>query len=640
MEFWPIFEKWSMADYKNAVAMCTGLRRSVHHFMRIHTCKSTQLCQMKLAIVHLFNNFKKKKMIQIKKSVRFRLQSRKTTDPVTGKIVPKKKNLLIVMVVCYCGKRTALSTNLHIDRDLWDANTQRAKGNNLKMKMSEAQINYTLELLINAVDIVMRKFESLNIIPTIEQFKRSYDGLRFDVSLFSLGMPNLATSPVNPMPTTVPPYYQSMPYMPQLMQMQGSFQPNMYPQQPFYPSNGYPFQQQPERVIRENMEYSNPKWNRSTPTPNFNKDSELVSDEAGFSLKEEKTDIEDVSAHQKKPRRSIKRSNKKEPVDDGKEKDIFWALDQFVTVMGKQNEWTHATYQKFDALENHLKQFRQDQREKLKNKKFELSFSYFNEEGLLNYVDFLSKVKKMKNTSVDKQLDFLRWFFRWTLAKRFHDVNDFETFRPKLKKTRNRVVFLTKDELEKLKNYVAPEDRKNLERVRDVFLFQCCTGLRYSDVYNLRRCDVHEDYIDVTTIKTNDTLRIELNEESKSILDRYKNIAFEKDKALPVIANPKMNDSLHDLCRLAGINEMVRKTYFRGKERIDEVKPKWEFVGSHTGRRTFICHALSMGIPPEIVMKWTGHSDYKAMKPYIDVVDEIKAESMKKFDGLFGKSKN
>jgi hypothetical protein len=43
-----------------------------------------------------------------------------------------------------------------------------------------------------------------------------------------------------------------------------------------------------------------------------------------------------------------------------------------------------------------------------------------------------------------------------------------------------------------------------------------------------------------------------------------------------------------------------------------------------------------MGIPPEIVMKWTGHSGYKAMKPYIDVVDEIKDKSMKKFDGLFG----
>jgi len=31
--------------------------------------------------------------------------------------------------------------------------------------------------------------------------------------------------------------------------------------------------------------------------------------------------------------------------------------------------------------------------------------------------------------------------------------------------------------------------------------------------------------------------------------------------------------------------------------------------------------------------QWTGHSDYKAMKPYIDVVDSIKASSMTKFDG-------
>lgn len=258
------------------------------------------------------------------------------------------------MVVCYCGKRTGLSTNLHIDRDLWDGETQRAKGSNLKMKMSEAQINYTLELMRNAVDIVMRKFENLNIIPTIEQFKKSYDGLRVDVSLSSMGMPNLATSPVYPIAAAVPPYYQSMPYMPQ--QMQGTYHPG-YPQQPFFPSNGYALPQQPERVIRENMEYSNPKWNRSTPEPNFNKDSELDPGESEFSSKDDNLDIEDDSAYKKKP---IKRSIKKEPVDDGKEKDIWWSLDQFVTAMGKQNEWTHATYQKFDALENHLKKFRDD----------------------------------------------------------------------------------------------------------------------------------------------------------------------------------------------------------------------------------------------------------------------------------------
>ncbi len=532
-------------------------------------------------------------MMEIKKSVRFRLMSRKTTDKVSGKKKSKKRNLLIVMTVSYCGNRIGLSTNLHIDEDLWDSKAQRVTGDNLYMRMSEAQINFTLEMLRTGVSSIMYNYERLNIVPTVAQFKKSFESYRISFGQTGWGIQPVPQMAVNSIPPIAPPPYQLMPYMPQ--QMQGTYHPG-YPQQPFFPSNGYVFpQQQPERVIRENMEYSNPKWNRSTPTPNFNKDSELESNEAGLLSNDDDLDIDDDLSEVKKPKEQVGKVN---PAD-GVEKDIWWSLDQFVTVMGKQNEWTHATYQKFDALENHLKKFREDRREKLKNKKFELSFSYFDEEGLLNFVEFLSKVKKMKNTSIDKQLDFLRWFFRWTLAKRFHDVNYFEAFRPKLKKTQNRVVFLTKHELEKLKKYVAPEDRKNLERVRDVFLFQCCTGLRYSDVFNLRRCDVHEDHIDVTTIKTNDTLRIELNEESKSILDRYSNITFKNDKALPVISNQKMNDSLHDLCKLAGINEMVRKTYFRGKERIDEIKPKWELVGTHTGRRTFICHALSMGIPPE-----------------------------------------
>ena len=72
----------------------------------------------------------------------------------------------------------------------------------------------------------------------------------------------------------------------------------------------------------------------------------------------------------------------------------------------------------------------------------------------------------------------------------------------------------------------------------------------------------------------------------------------------------------------------------REKQTLDEVFPKWAKIGTHTGRRTFIVNALSLGIPPSVVMKWTGHSDYKAMKPYIDIVDSIKAESMTKFNSL------
>jgi len=96
----------------------------------------------------------------------------------------------------------------------------------------------------------------------------------------------------------------------------------------------------------------------------------------------------------------------------------------------------------------------------------------------------------------------------------------------------------------------------------------------------------------------------------------------------------RRNCSLKELCQLAEINDPIRITTYKGNVRTDTVHPKWELVGTHTGRRTFIVQALSMGISPNIVMKWTGHSDYKAMKPYIDIVDSIKAQSMTKFNNL------
>ena len=74
--------------------------------------------------------------------------------------------------------------------------------------------------------------------------------------------------------------------------------------------------------------------------------------------------------------------------------------------------------------------------------------------------------------------------------------------------------------------------------------------------------------------------------------------------------------------------------HYKGNERIDEVTPKYALLGTHAGRRTFICNALALGIPPQVVMKWTGHSDYKAMKPYIDIADDIKANAMSKFNQL------
>ena len=303
--------------------------------------------------------------------------------------------------------------------------------------------------------------------------------------------------------------------------------------------------------------------------------------------------------------------------------DFFQVFDDFVEDCGRQNNWTDSTFEKFAAVKNHLTNFREG-----------LTFEFFDERGLNDYVGYLRDVKEMRNTTIGKQLSFLKWFLRWAFKKGVHQNNAYDSYKPKLKSTQKKIIFLTWEELNKLREFKIPSNKQALERVRDVFLFQCFTGLRYSDVFNLRRSDIKGDHIEVTTVKTSDSLIIELNNHSKAILDKYKDVAFEDDKVLPVITNQKMNDYLKELAEMAGIDEPIRQTYYKGNERIDDVTPKYALLGTHAGRRTFICNALALGIPPQVVMKWTGHSDYKAMKPYIDIADDIKANAMSKFNQL------
>ena len=302
---------------------------------------------------------------------------------------------------------------------------------------------------------------------------------------------------------------------------------------------------------------------------------------------------------------------------------FYKVFDEFVRDCGQQNDWTDSTYEKFAAVKNHLMNFRDG-----------LTFDFFDEKGLNDYVTYLRDVKEMRNTTIGKQLSFLKWFLRWAFKKGVHQNNAYDSYKPKLKSTQKKIIFLTWDELNRLREFKIPSNKQALERVRDVFLFQCFTGLRYSDVFNLRRSDIKGDHIEVTTVKTSDSLIIELNKHSKAILDKYKDVAFEDNKVLPVITNQKMNDYLKELAELADIDEPIRQTYYKGNERIDEVTPKYALLGTHAGRRTFICNALALGIPPQVVMKWTGHSDYKAMKPYIDIADDIKANAMSKFNQL------
>ncbi len=333
---------------------------------------------------------------------------------------------------------------------------------------------------------------------------------------------------------------------------------------------------------------------------------------------------------------------KKERKPKGK---TFWEYyDMFLTEAGEKNAWAPATYEKMEALRVDLKTFRES-----------ITFEDITESWLTSFVVYLRDSKQLRtprkrkgdrsnydeediiglrNSTIEKKLGYFRWFQNWATEKGYNTNKAYKTFRPTLKQTQRKVIYLAREEISRVRDVELADNNAYLDPVRDVFIFCCFSGLRHSDANNLRRSDIKGDHIEITTVKTADSISIELNDITKAILEKYKDVPFKDNKALPNLTNQAMNRDIKELCKLAGINEEIRITTYKGSTRTDTIYQKWEKVGTHTGRRTFIVNALSLGIPPSVVMKWTGHSDYKAMKPYIDIVDSIKAESMTKFNNL------
>lgn len=320
---------------------------------------------------------------------------------------------------------------------------------------------------------------------------------------------------------------------------------------------------------------------------------------------------------------SIKERDIKATLDAVPAVSLWERFDEFVNVNGRNNNWTKSTVAKVNVFGRHLKAFKEN-----------VTFEYLDERGIAEFLDYLQEKKGMRNSTLSKMYGILLWFMKWALNQGYHTNNGYDRFKPRYKKPEKPIVFLTIEELKKVAAIEIPTEKQYLERVRDVFFFCCWTGLRHSDVYNLRKSNIKKDHIELTTIKTSDTLRIDLNKHSRAILAKYADVVFPNGKVLPVISNQKMNDYLKELGILAELTEPITQTYYCQRERIEETRPKHELLCTHTGRRSFICNALALGIPPQVVMKWTGHSDYSAMKPYIAVADSIKSKEMSKFDAL------
>lgn len=357
----------------------------------------------------------------------------------------------------------------------------------------------------------------------------------------------------------------------------------------------------------------------------------------------EKPAKEDIKKHLKM---ALDSGTEKNPIPAQVRKIGFFArLEEFIKEESAANGWAYATLQVWKTFRHHVEGF---------NPK--VTFEFFTESGINKFVIYLRN-KNLEEKSVQKHFNNLRWFLYWALRKNYTKEDTIKRYRPKFKVLEKPVIFLTKDELLRLYHFPIPkngtvvklkdmygneyeknvEDAGGLAKTRDMFCFCAFTSLRYSDMAKLKRTDIEGDTMYVTTMKTYDRLPINLNKFAKEILSKYDDPKNPDGLALPVLPNQLMNRYLKHLCELAGFNAPVTRICYRGGARVEETFPKYEMIGTHAGRRTFICFALSSGIPPQVVMKWTGHSDYQAMKPYIDIAEKTKANAMALFENELSK---
>jgi len=304
------------------------------------------------------------------------------------------------------------------------------------------------------------------------------------------------------------------------------------------------------------------------------------------------------------------------------DKTFFDIFDTFMEDTAIRKSWTETTKKRYNILKNKIIYY-------IPN----INLATLTENDLVDLMKALFE-EKQHNTTIAKRISDFKAFLRWAKKNKYYDGDLHNNFSIKLKGTEmiNEPIYLSWKELIYLYNLHIPESKHYLERVRDIFCFLCFTSLRYSDFKNLSKSDVKDDYIVVVTQKTVEGIKIELNKYSRAILDKYKGVKFENDGVLPVISQQKMNDYLKELAEFAGFNELKKIVHFSNNERIENIYPKYALITTHCGRRTFVVNSLFLGIPAEVVMKWTGHVDYNAMKPYIKIVDELKETSMRKFD--------
>ena len=239
------------------------------------------------------------------------------------------------------------------------------------------------------------------------------------------------------------------------------------------------------------------------------------------------------------------------------------------------------------------------------------------------YMAYLTIDNNLSANTVGKHIKTLKTFMN-EATERGHNQNlEFKKRKFKTIKEESDTIYLTVDELKTMEE-IDLSSSPRVEKVRDLFLIGCYTGLRFSDFTQIKPENIISDksMLQIRTQKTGERVSIPLHPTVKKLLEKY-------DNNLPKAnTNQIMNKYLKEVAGLAKLKDDVETTITKGGKLIKQSAKKYDLVTTHTARRSFATNLFLADIPAISIMKITGHKTERSFMQYIRVTQEQNADKL------------
>lgn len=207
------------------------------------------------------------------------------------------------------------------------------------------------------------------------------------------------------------------------------------------------------------------------------------------------------------------------------------------------------------------------------------------------YKKYLRTVRRNADNTINTKLNRLRSVVKWAGRLGYPIDDPFGKGVRFLNRSTPRTIFLTKDEYDEfLQKALADRNDLAMRVTRELFIFSCETGLRFSDVLDLKWTHLKKDskgvtYISKIQCKTKELVEIPLMSKwPKVLLAKYRNVST-GENVFPRLSNGCINRKLKMLAEKAGIGKCL---------------------SFHVARHTFASHLANAGVPLYIVAKLLG----------------------------------